>query len=44
MDDFSGVSNDQLADQIVTWLARSDPAAADSLSDVYASFRKIVSG
>jgi len=31
-------------DQIVTWLARSDPAAADGLSDVYASFRKIVSG
>ncbi|HEV2801053.1 MAG TPA: hypothetical protein VGW12_11180 [Pyrinomonadaceae bacterium] len=30
-------------DQIVTWLARSDPAAADGLSDVYASFRKIVS-
>ncbi|HLL14719.1 MAG TPA: hypothetical protein VK388_06625 [Pyrinomonadaceae bacterium] len=31
-------------DQIVTWLARGDPAAADGLSDVYASFRKIVSG
>ena len=31
-------------DQIVTWLARGDPAAADNLSDVYASFRKIVSG
>jgi hypothetical protein len=31
-------------DQIITLLARGDPAAADSLSDVYASFRKIVSG
>ncbi|HZH32373.1 MAG TPA: hypothetical protein VEY11_16530 [Pyrinomonadaceae bacterium] len=29
-------------DQIVTLLARGDPAAADTLSDVYASFRKIV--
>jgi hypothetical protein len=29
-------------DEIITLLARSDPAAADRLSDVYASFRKIV--
>ena len=31
-------------DEIITLLARSDPAAADRLSDVYASFRKIVNG
>jgi len=31
-------------DEIITLLARSDPAAADRLSDVYASYRKIVSG
>jgi hypothetical protein len=29
-------------DEIITLLARSDPAVADRLSDVYASFRKIV--
>jgi len=31
-------------DEIITLLARSDPAAADRLSDVYASFRKITNG
>lgn len=31
-------------DEIITLLARSDPAAADRLSDLYASYRKIVSG
>ncbi|MGI9104664.1 MAG: hypothetical protein ACR2G4_00285 [Pyrinomonadaceae bacterium] len=31
-------------DEIITLLARSDPAAADRLSDVYASYRKIVNG
>ena len=31
-------------DEIITLLARSDPAAADRLSDVYASYRKIISG
>ncbi|HEX9917719.1 MAG TPA: hypothetical protein VGA87_01060 [Pyrinomonadaceae bacterium] len=31
-------------DEIITLLARSDPAVADRLSDVYASFRKIVNG
>ena len=31
-------------DEIITLLARSDPAVADRLSDVYATFRKIVSG
>ena len=31
-------------DEVITLLARSDPAAADRLSDVYASYRKIVSG
>lgn len=31
-------------DEIITLLARGDPAAATRLSDVYASFRKIVSG
>ena len=31
-------------DEIITRLARSDPAVADQLSDVYASFRKIVNG
>ena len=30
-------------DEIITLLARSDPAAADRLSDVYAAFRKLVS-
>lgn len=31
-------------DEIITLLARSDPAAADRLSDTYMSFRKIVNG
>lgn len=31
-------------DEIITLLARSDPAVADRLSDVYAAYRKIVSG
>ena len=31
-------------DEIITLLARSDPAAADRLSDLYASYRKIVGG
>ncbi|HEX8131150.1 MAG TPA: hypothetical protein VF527_18770 [Pyrinomonadaceae bacterium] len=31
-------------DEIITLLARSDPAAADRLSDVYAAYRKIVNG
>ncbi|HZH89256.1 MAG TPA: hypothetical protein VEX70_01425 [Pyrinomonadaceae bacterium] len=31
-------------DEIITLLARGDPAAANRLSDVYASFRKIVNG
>ncbi|MGH9966648.1 MAG: hypothetical protein ACREBG_02280 [Pyrinomonadaceae bacterium] len=31
-------------DEVITLLARSDPAAADRLSDLYASYRKIVSG
>ena len=30
-------------DDIITLLARSDPAAADRLSDLYASYRKIMS-
>ncbi|MBC8030581.1 MAG: hypothetical protein H7Z16_10760 [Pyrinomonadaceae bacterium] len=30
-------------DEIITLLARSDPAAADRLSDLFASYRKIVS-
>ncbi|HYO99251.1 MAG TPA: hypothetical protein VER76_03470 [Pyrinomonadaceae bacterium] len=29
-------------DEIITLLARSDPAAADRLSDVYAAYRKLV--
>jgi len=29
-------------DEIITLLARSDPAAADRLSDLYASYRKIM--
>lgn len=29
-------------DELITLLARSDPAAADRLSDLYASYRKIV--
>ncbi len=31
-------------DEIITLLARSDPAAADRLADVYAAYRKIVNG
>ena len=31
-------------DEIITLLARSDPAAADRLSDLYASYRKIMNG
>ncbi|HEY0099650.1 MAG TPA: hypothetical protein VGB76_11935 [Pyrinomonadaceae bacterium] len=31
-------------DEIITLLARSDPASADRLSDVYAAYRKLVSG
>ena len=31
-------------DEIITLLARGDPAAADRLSDVYASYRKIMNG
>jgi len=31
-------------DEIITRLARSDPAAADQLSDLFATYRKIVGG
>jgi len=31
-------------DDIITRLARSDPAAADQLSDVYVAYRKIMNG
>jgi hypothetical protein len=31
-------------DEIITLLARSDPASADRLSDVYAAYRKIING
>ena len=31
-------------DELITLLARSDPAAADRLSDLFASYRKIMSG
>jgi len=31
-------------DEIITLLARSDPAAADRLADLYASYRKLMSG
>jgi len=31
-------------DEIITLLARSDPAAADRLTDLYVAYRKIVSG
>jgi biopolymer transport protein ExbB/TolQ len=31
-------------DEIITLLARSDPASADRLSDVYVAYRKIMSG
>ena len=30
-------------DEVITLLARSDPAAADKLSDLYTSYRKIMS-
>ncbi|MEP6922318.1 MAG: hypothetical protein ABI967_14420 [bacterium] len=29
-------------DEIITFLARGDPAAADRLSDLYVSFRKVI--
>jgi len=31
-------------DEIITLLARNDPASADRLSDVYAAYRKIMNG
>jgi hypothetical protein len=31
-------------DEIITLLARSDPASADRLSDLYVSYRKIIDG
>jgi len=31
-------------DEVITLLARSDPASADRLSDLYASYRKVMSG
>ncbi|MCA1632190.1 MAG: hypothetical protein LC802_00375 [Acidobacteria bacterium] len=31
-------------DEIITLLARSDPASADRLSDLYAAYRKVFSG
>ena len=31
-------------DEIITLLARSDPASADRLTDLYVAYRKIVSG
>ncbi|MGH9428089.1 MAG: hypothetical protein ACRD2L_17540 [Terriglobia bacterium] len=31
-------------DEFITLLARSDPASADRLSDLYASYRKVMSG
>jgi uncharacterized protein with PIN domain len=31
-------------DEIITLLARSDPASADRLSDLYVEFRKVVGG
>lgn len=31
-------------DEVITLLARSDPAAADRLADLYASYRKVMSG
>lgn len=31
-------------DEIITLLARSDPAAADRLSDLFAAYRKIMNG
>ena len=31
-------------DEIITLLARSDPASADRLSDLYVAYRKIMNG
>ena len=31
-------------DELITLLARSDPASADRLSDLYVSYRKVMSG
>ncbi len=31
-------------DEVITLLARSDPASADRLADLYASYRKVMSG
>jgi hypothetical protein len=31
-------------DELITLLARNDPASADKLSDVYAAYRKIING
>jgi hypothetical protein len=31
-------------DEVITLLARSDPAAADRLADLYASYRKAMGG
>ncbi|CAN5813021.1 hypothetical protein BH18ACI4_BH18ACI4_24120 [soil metagenome] len=31
-------------DEVITLLARSDPASADRLSDLYASYRQVMSG
>ncbi|MFN2512459.1 MAG: hypothetical protein ABR568_13705 [Pyrinomonadaceae bacterium] len=31
-------------DEVITLLARSDPAAADRLADLYASYRKVMGG
>jgi len=31
-------------DNLITLLARSDPAAADRLSDLYLSYQKVMSG
>ena len=31
-------------DEVITLLARSDPASADRLSDLYAAYRKVMSG
>ena len=33
-----------LRDEIITLLARSDPASADRLSDLYVSYRKVIDG
>jgi len=31
-------------DELITWLARGDPASADRLSDLYIAYRKVMSG